>query len=70
MYILKKVDSSIVLIDLPDFLHTAYFHTSNNCHGNQACQHNNRLEHICPNDRLEASLQKFKRSFYKILISL
>ena len=55
--ILKKVDSSMFLIDFPDFLETSDLYASRNGDNDETCQHNHRLKHICPYHGLQTTLE-------------
>lgn len=57
LYILKQVDSSVIFIDLPDFVQSANFYASNDSDNDETSQHNDRLKYVCPNNRLEATLK-------------
>ena len=60
-YLLEEIESVEFFVDLPDFIKASNFYAANNHNNNQPCHHDHRLEHISPNNSLQAALKTEKK---------
>ena len=48
LHSLEKVNSSVLLVDLPDVPKTTNFYYSSDRYNDEPCQDNHHLKHTCP----------------------
>lgn len=57
LYLLEKVNSSVLLVNISDFPQTANFYYSSDSYNDETRQNNHRLKHVCPHHCSQATLE-------------
>ena len=62
MYLLEEIHSSKILINFPYFCQSSHLEAADNNHNDQTSNHDKGLEHVCPDDGLQTTLEGNRRN--------